>query len=77
MVMKKAFAELVAVAAIGAAVLPPTKADAWWEWDAGKAYGSDHAAYHAAPRAGAGFGDAAYRSRAEWRGRALEHRNTR
>jgi hypothetical protein len=66
MVMKKALADLAAVAAIGVAAMLPTKADAWWEWDVGRAYISDHAAYHAAPRGGPGYDDIyGYRPRAD------------
>jgi hypothetical protein len=67
--MKKAFSDLAAVAAVSAAVLLPTKADAWWEWDVGKAYTSDYAAYHATPR-GPGYDGYGYRPRTEWRGRS-------
>ena len=71
MVMKKAFADLAAVAAIGVATLLPTKADAWWEWDVGKAY----TAYQASPcgcdpyYCGPGNYDYGYRPRTEWHGR--------
>jgi hypothetical protein len=78
MVMKKAFADLAAVAALGVAALLPTKADAWWEWDVGKAY----TAYPASPRGcdpyycSPGDYDYGYRPRTEWRGRAPVPKHT-